>query len=224
MASRPYNEEDLLLLSGIQHFKFCPRQWALIHVEQQWQENVLTAKGHIFHELAHEGRTDKRSGLIVSRGLQIVSYQLGLRGQCDVVEWHMCDEGVPIAGRDGLWLPMPIEYKRGKQGFHTHADELQLCAQAICLEHMCLCRRIESAQLYYGENRWRFVIELTDELRKEVCKTVLEMHQYFERGYTPKVKPTKACRNCSLADICLPSLMKRPTVSEYMSSMLGDGT
>ena len=215
-----YNEDDLLPLSGIMHFAFCPRRWALIHIEQQWQENLLTVKGHIFHEMAHEGKTEKRGALIQSRALPIVSYELGLRGQCDVVEWRASPEGVAISGREGTWLPMPIEYKRGEPGTRDHADELQVCAQAMCLEDMCLCPKINTAQLYYGEVRRRTDVELTDELRQSVRDSAKQMHAYFDRGYTPRVKPTKACRNCSLSEVCLPALMRAPSASDYLRKTL----
>lgn len=216
-----YSEQDLLPLSGIMHFAFCSRQFALIHIEQQWEENLLTTKGHIFHELAHNGPTEKRGQLITSRGLPVFSYALGLRGQCDVVEWRAHPDGVTLSGREEKYLPMPVEYKRGKPGSHLHSDELQLCAQAICLEEMLLCDPIQSAQLYYGETRHRLPVELSPALRDRVRDIAAEMHRLYDRRYTPKVKPHKACRNCSLAEICLPSLAKLPNASSYLETMFG---
>lgn len=159
-----YTEDELLLLSGLQHFAFCHRPWALIHLEQVWTENRFTAEGEILHERAHDGcLTEKRGGLIVSRGLRIVSCSLGVTGACDVVEFHSSPEGVPLSGREGKWLPLPVEYKRGKPKAHD-ADELQLCGEALCLEEMLACR-IPKGFLYYGETRRRLVVEFTPELR-----------------------------------------------------------
>lgn len=135
-----YQEEDFLLLSGIQHFVFCRRQWALIHIEQQWQENLRTVEGGILHEKTHDYTIkEKRGDLIISRSMGIYSRTLGITGACDVVEFHKSRDGVALYGREGNYKPVPVEYKRGKpkQG---NADVLQLCAQAMCLEEMLLCR------------------------------------------------------------------------------------
>ena len=129
-------EEDLLQLSGLQHFAFCRRQWALIHVEHQWQENLRTVEGALFHQRAHdEAQRERRGDTLILRGLPVISHRLGITGQCDVVEFHGAPDGVPLRGEDGLWLPYPIEYKRGAPKAHD-ADRLQLCAQAMCLEEM----------------------------------------------------------------------------------------
>ena len=158
--------EDLLPLSGLQHFAFCRRQWALIHLEQQWQENLRTVEGGLLHRRAHEGAArERRSDTLILRGLQVVSHQLGLSGQCDVVEFHAAPKGVPLQGEEGLWQPYPVEYKRGKPKSHQ-ADELQLCAQAMCLEEM-LCCDIPEGALFYGEPRRREPVAFTEELRQE---------------------------------------------------------
>ncbi len=130
-----YNEEEYIALSGIQHFLFCRRQWALIHLEQQWAENLRTAEGRVMHERAHDESSEMRGGKLTVRGLRIFSRELGVSGQCDVVEFLSSDEGAPLAGREGLFLPYPVEYKRGSSKM-TDADRAQLCAQAICLEEM----------------------------------------------------------------------------------------
>lgn len=144
-----YAEDEYLALSGIQHYAFCPRQWALIHLEQQWSENVLTMQGNLMHERAHdEFSREKRGSMLIVRGLGIHSRNLGLSGKCDVVEFHRSSEGVPLAGEEGLWLPTPVEYKHGKAKRHD-ADRLQLCAQAMCLEEMLVCE-VRTAYLFYG--------------------------------------------------------------------------
>lgn len=110
-----YAENDYLMISGIQHFMFCRRQWALIHIEQQWQENRLTAEGEVIHQNAHKDDfIEKRPGILVTRGLRVFSPTLGITGQCDVVEFLSSEEGVPLHGHRGLWQAVPVEYKRGK--------------------------------------------------------------------------------------------------------------
>lgn len=211
--------EDLLPLSGLQHFAFCRRQWALIHLEQQWQENLRTVEGGLLHRRAHdEAARERRSDTLILRGLQVVSHQLGLSGQCDVVEFHAAPKGVPLQGEEGLWQPYPVEYKRGKPKSHQ-ADELQLCAQAMCLEEM-LCCDIPKGALYFGEIRRRVEVEFTEELRQEVRDCLTEMHELYRRGHTPKVKPTKSCNACSLKEVCLPKLMRTTSVKTYLQKSL----
>ena len=214
-----YDDDDLLQLSGIQHFSFCPRQWALIHIEGQWQENLRTIEGAILHERAHDDAfTQKRGDLLISRGMPVVSYMLGVSGQCDIVEFRRDDGGVPIHGRDGQYLPMPVEYKRGAPKA-SDADRLQLCLQAMCLEEMLVCT-IEQACLYYGETRRRERVELTQELRGEVRQMLSQMHAYYERRHTPRVKPTKSCNACSLKTCCLPRLGKGRSADGYIHARL----
>lgn len=215
-----YQPDELLPLSGIQHFVFCRRQWALIHVERQWQDNALTAEGRILHKRADDPFfSETRKGVITARSVPIASYRLGLAGVCDVVEFTASPEGVQLPGREGLFLPAPVEYKRGKEK-HDHSDEAQLCAQAICLEEM-LSVAIPFGYLYYGETRHRVAVELTSQLRELVRDMAEEMHAYFQRGYTPRVKPSKACRSCSLADVCLPTLQdKLISASKYIQQQI----
>ncbi len=216
-----YTPDELLPLSGIQHFLFCRRQWALIHVERQWQENALTAEGRIMHQRADDPFfTETRNGVITARSVPIASYRLGLVGVCDVVEFTESPEGVNLPGRAGQrYVPAPVEYKRGKEK-RDHCDEAQLCAQAICLEEM-LAVPIPYGFLYYGETRHRVAVELSAELRGLVYDMTDEMHAYFQRGYTPRVKPSKACRSCSLADICLPALQAKViAASKYIRQQI----
>lgn len=146
-----YQECDFLQISGIQHFMFCRRQWALIHIEGLWAENLRTVNGEIFHERAHDpSLSEKRGDMITVRALRVFSSELGISGECDVVEFRRDDEnGAKLRGRDGRWIPTPIEYKSGssKAG---EADRLQLCAQAMCLEEM-LGVEIELGYMFYGE-------------------------------------------------------------------------
>lgn len=208
-------EEDWLQLSGLQHFAFCRRQWALIHIESQWAENYRTADGDLMHRRVHDqSLRESRGDLLIVRGLAVHSTRQGVSGQCDAVEFRRDPEGVPLRGREGLWLPYPVEYKRGKPKEHD-ADELQLCAQAMCLEEM-LCCPVPAGALYYGEPRRRTAVEFTPELRKQVEDSLSEMHRLFQRRYTPKVKASKACNACSLKELCLPRLMNREKVSAYL--------
>ena len=217
-----YNEEDFLQLSGLQHFRFCRRQWALIHVENQWAENLQTVQGELGHAKAHnEQATESRGDRLISRAVRVFSSALGVSGTCDVVEYIRHPDGISLPGRDGLWRPFPIEYKHGKASAHTPADALQLCAQAICLEEM-LCCSIPEGAVFYQETRRREPIVFTDALRQEVLSALEEMHAYLRRGYTPRVKPTKSCNACSLKDLRLPKMLRAQSVDTYMKKSLED--
>ena len=210
-----YREEEFLPLSGMQHFAFCRRQWALIHIEQQWKENLRTTDGHLFHARAHDAaQRERRGDTLILRGLPVFSRTLGLSGQCDVVEFHQTPEGVPLRGEEGLWLPYPVEYKRGKPKGHQ-ADELQLCAQAMCLEEM-LCCAVPEGAIFYGEPRRRTQIVFTPERREAVIAMSAEMRALYVRGYTPRVKPRKSCGACSLKELCLPALLGRRSAAAYL--------
>ena len=214
-----FNDEDFLQLSGLQHFKFCRRQWALIHIENQWAENYRTTDGAILHENAHNGAfSESRGDLLVTRDMRIFSRSLGVSGACDVLEFHRGETGIPLKGREGLWQPYPVEYKRGKPKEGTE-DALQLCGQAMCLEEM-LCCEIPRGALYYGETRRRVPVSFSEPLRAEVRACLTEMHDLFRRGHTPKVKPARACSACSLKDLCLPRLLSARSVSDYLRESL----
>lgn len=215
-----YPEEDYLPLSGIQHFAFCRRQWALIHIENQWAENERTVDGIIMHEKAHSGDAESRGDVVIMRALRVFSATLGVSGECDVVEFHRNADGISLNGHDGLWQPYPVEYKRGKPKEHN-ADEMQLCAQAMCLEEM-LCCTIPCGALFYGEPRRRTEVEFTPELRRAVEDSLNEMHDYYKRGYTPKAKPRKGCSACSLKEICLPKMAQRKSVAAYVEGALNE--
>lgn len=218
-----YQEEDYLSLSGIQHFEFCKRQWALIHIEQQWEENLRTVEGNIFHKKAHDGNfTEKRNDIIITRGMRIFSKTLGISGICDVVEFHLDNKnGVPIFGREGKYAAYPVEYKKGEPKVDD-IDILQIVAQAMCLEEM-LCCEIHIGYLFYGKTRRRIEVEITDILREKVISDFKEMHQYYERRYTPKVKRSKSCNACSLKEVCLPVLCKNISAKSYISKKINEG-
>lgn len=216
---KEYREEDYLLISGIQHFIFCRRQWGLIHIEQQWEENFHTVDGEIMHQRAHDRfSNEKRKEVIISRGMPVFSHTLGITGVCDIVEFHRAKDGVYIREFDDRFQIFPIEYKRGKPK-ENDSDILQMVTQAMCIEEMLNCV-IRKGAIFYGETKRRTEIIITDAYREKVRSMLEEMHQYYERGYTPKVKRTKACALCSLKNICLPELEKTKSAKEYVACYL----
>lgn len=218
-----YREEEYLLLSGIQHFQFCRRQWALIHIEQQWAENVHTVVGELMHRKVHDPELrEKRKDVLFVRSLPIVSRTMGVSGECDVVEFHKCEDGIKIHGHRGTYQLFPIEYKKGSPKT-TQEDILQLVAQIMCLEEMFSTEIVQGA-LFYGETRRRENVEVTDVLRNQVRVMFAEMHQYYDNGYTPKVRWSKKCNGCSLKDICIPKLGKTDSVKRYMMQALEEET
>lgn len=214
-----YAEDDYLMISGIQHFKFCRRQWALIHVEQQWEDNAHTVVGELMHKKVHDPYlTEKRKEVIIARAMPVSSRELGISGECDAVEFHKCEDGIKLHGHRGLYSVYPIEYKKGKPKL-TEEDKLQLAAQVLCLEEM-FSTQIPEGAIFYGETRRREPVEITKELREEVRDVFREMHGYYSRRYTPRVKYSKSCNACSLKEICLPKLGKTGSVKSYIQRML----
>ena len=203
---------DPIPISALQHYLYCPRQCALIHLEQLWTENVYTAEGRQLHEKAHGGATESRGDCKTVTGLRLCSQALGLTGQADVVEFHR---------RDGRWQPYPVEYKRGRPKSHD-ADRIQLCAQALCLEEM-LDVAIAEGALFYGKTRRRQVVSLDEALREATCKTVEAVHNLMRQGATPPPPPLETanaiCPACSLRDACMP-LAPRKSAARYLQSVL----
>lgn len=216
-----YNEDSYLMLSGIQHFAFCRRQWALIHIDNVWAENERTVEGKILHDNAHDiYRSESRGEVIISRAMPIFSRTLGLSGECDVVEFRRTNkDGITIAGRDGSYTVYPVEYKRGSPK-EDQCDILQLTAQAICLEEM-LCCTISEGALYYFETKRRTKVTFTEEMRETVRRYSAEMHGYYDRQYLPRPKRTKACNACSLKEECLPKLERIQSAKAYNDENLG---
>lgn len=211
-------EEDYLQISGIQHFCFCRRRWALIHIEDQWNENELTAEGRLQHERVHDvDVTDLRNGVLTVRGMRIKSDRLGICGVCDAVEFTPDDGGIILRSRAGKWRACPVEYKHGDGKNYGESDQLQLAAQAVCLEEM-LCCEVKTGFLFYAKTRHRERVEIDAALRAKLNDVVCEMRGYYVRHYTPKVKPGKACNRCSLVELCLPKLMRgcRASVRDYV--------
>ncbi len=211
-----YRESSLLPLSALQHLAFCERQCALIHIEQVWDENRLTAEGRLLHERVHGQESELRGDVYRSEGLKLRSLELGLTGVADVVEFHRVQEGgVSLPGKRGVWRPFPVEYKRGKPKKDL-CDEVQLCGQAMCLEEMLGCR-IEAGALYYGSQHKRHEVSFTPELRNETRELARRLHLLIEAGKTPPAVYEKRCENCSLVDVCMPGVRK--SVGKYMEKL-----
>jgi CRISPR-associated exonuclease Cas4 len=202
-----YNEEDLIQLSSLQHFVFCKRQCALIHIEQVWSENLFTAEGKIMHEKADSNKFESRGNVRIDYSVPLRSLRVGLSGKADVVEFHKME--------DGTWLPFPVEYKRGKPKADD-CDRVQLCAQAICLEEM-LHVEIKEGALFYGQTRRREDVVFDDRLRTVTEGISRKVHELIASGITPKAEYSKKCETCSLLDLCLPKTCgKTKSASKYL--------
>ena len=188
-------EESFIPISALQHYIFCPRQCALIYLEQIWSENALTAEGRVLHKEADSGKSVTRGDVKTVTGLLLASRALGLTGKADVVEFHR---------RDGVWHPFPVEYKRGRPKAHD-ADKVQLCAQALCLEEMLGLPVLEGA-LFYGANRRRLGVPLDASLRDLTAQTAAAVHNLLAEGKLPPPVRITGCAACSLSDSCLPGL------------------
>ena len=220
-----FDEDDLLPLSGLQHMLFCERQWGLIHIEQQWEDNRLTAEGRILHDRVHDEGTEARPGVVIARGLPLRSSRLGLVGQADVVEFHRVDDGAAgamrLPGREGLWRPFPVEYKRGRPKADA-CDQVQLCAQAMCLEEM-LSVSIPAGAIFYGKTRRRLGVSCDENLRQETESVARKAHDLIASGITPPPVYEKRCESCSLMAECLPkTIQKNRPVKNYMTRILGE--
>lgn len=217
-----YSDDEMLMLSGIQHYVFCPRQWALIHLEQQWAENRLTAEGRLLHDHVDDPTYRQMHGKIITlRAVPIASRQLGIYGLTDAIELHpvaSSDNAIVQPKRSGYWQPVPIEYKHGHPKTNS-CDEMHLTAQVLCLEEMYDIN-IPTAELFYGETHHRKVVAITEELRSNSILTIQNMHQLFQTGRMPKAVRAPHCRNCSLKDICMPQLSTLPSVSSYLQNDL----
>lgn len=206
-----YQEDDFIMISALQHFVFCPRQCALIHIEQVWQESGLTAEGRILHEKVHQEGNESRGSVKIARGVPLRSLRLGLIGKADVVEFHRTGKGI--------WQPFPVEYKRGKPK-PDHSDMIQLCAQAMCLEEM-LSMPIPEGAIFYGRTRRRADVVFNDALRRETEETAGKARQLIISGVTPPPVYANRCKNCSLMGECLPKKMeKSQAVKRYLKRMI----
>jgi len=222
-----FTEDKLLPISALQHLSFCERQWALIHLEGVWEENQLTAEGHQLHDRAHEDETEVRGNLIIARGLRLRSLRLGLSGKADVIEFHRLADaeakgaGVNLEGVSGLWKPLIVEYKHGKPKL-DRCDEVQLCAQALCLEEM-LAVPIPAGVLFYGQPKRRYDVLLDETLRQETESLIAHLHEMSESEQTPSAEHTQKCRSCSLIEVCLPKVTGgQKDVHKYLSRVIAE--
>lgn len=207
------NDEDLIPISALQHYLYCPRQCALIHIERQWAESRHTAEGRLLHKRADQPQSERRKGVRTVTAMPLLELQLGITGVADVVEFH----------RDGeIEQAFPVEYKRGRPKTH-HADEVQLCAQALCLETM-LRQPVVSGALFYGQTRRRKDIAFDDELRTLTRRTIESTRQMIFSGKTPLARyEAKRCDACSLIDLCQPRLLNRAhSVEHWLRNQLED--
>ena len=219
-----FNEDQLLPLSALQHWLFCPRQCALIHLEQAWAENKFTAEGQVLHKKAHEGEDESKAGVRITRSMAVRSLALGISGQCDIVEFHPAGRDLrceisDLRGANSSHFEsrisdlkctarvVPVEYKRGKLKSHR-ADEVQLCAQAMCLEEM-LGISISEGAIFYGEKKRRTVIEFDSPLRQLTADTAAALHAMIDSRETPLAEyDSRRCDACSLIDHCQPKAMR----------------
>lgn len=205
-------DDDLIPISALQHYLYCPRQCALIHLEQQWAENRQTAEGRLLHERADAPQIERRRGIRTVTAMPLLDLTLGITGKADVVEFHRAEAGERA---------FPVEYKRGRPKAHR-ADEVQLCAQALCLESM-LGYRIEAGALFYGQTRRRKDVALDDALRRLTLDTIAQVRMMLFSSTTPTASyESRRCDACSLLDLCQPKLLSGRQVGSWLSRQLED--
>lgn len=213
----PQEQEDSFLpLSALQHFAYCPRQFALIHIEQQWAENRFTAEGQLLHQRVNDGGSEQRGDVHIARSLRLACTELRVSGIADVVEFHkVAQGGCELPGRAGYWQPYPVEYKRGRSKADDW-DRIQLCAQAMALEEMLDVPVYEGA-VFYGKPRRRERVDIDERLREKTHALAIATHTLFENRRTPPPEPGAKCDHCSLRGICSPD---RASAEAYLNRML----
>ncbi len=213
-------DNNYLMLSGIQHYYFCKRQWCLIHIEQAWEDNLATKEGDYLHKKADNPFVkEKRKDLIISRAMPVSSSRLKFSGILDVVEFEKSEEGIKLSGYDGLYKPYIVEYKRGKEKKDLR-DIVQLVAQVICLEETLQCN-LDYSYLFYNQTKKRKKIEITSELRELVISIADDMQRLFAERITVAATSYKNCRLCSLKEICMPRLTKKKkSIANYINSYI----
>jgi CRISPR-associated exonuclease Cas4 len=227
-----FAEDDLLPLSALADIVFCERRAALHHIEKLWEDNIFTAQGTVMHQHAHELRTEVRENARIVRGLRLRSLTLGLTGKADVVEFHRLPDagrestgygelppGTDLKGVSGQWQPFPVEYKRGRLR-HEEGYEIQLCAQALCLEEM-LEVAVPSGAIYYGRTRRRLEVAFDDKLRAQTDAAAARLHELVREGKTPAARYEKKCEKCSLLPLCMPkALGVGRSAQRYLANVL----
>lgn len=208
LGQHMYSEDDFIHIGALQHYVFCPRQCALIHVEDAWRDNVLTVRGEILHEKVDTDTYESRGAVKTVRGLRIHSFRLGIVGRCDVVEFRTSSTGQEI---------LPVEFKAGKPK-EDLSDKVQLCAQALCLEEM-LGTRITRGAFFYGKIRRRVVIEIDESLRTQTETVIAAVRGIISRQVVPSAVYAAKCRNCSLYAVCQPKAMNGRKLQIYLNSL-----
>lgn len=205
-------DDDLIPISALQHYLYCPRQCALIHLEQQWAENRQTAEGQLLHQRADKPRVERRRGVRTVTAMPLLSLELGITGKADVVEFHVGEAGERA---------FPVEYKRGRPKAHR-ADEVQLCAQALCMEAM-LGTPVEAGALFYGEIRRRQDVAFDSVLRGLTRQVISDTRRMLASRYTPSaIYSSQLCDRCSLIDICQPRWLGRRDIDAWLRRQLDD--
>lgn len=227
-----YQDDELVMLSALQHYQFCQRQCALIHQDEVWSDNYLTASGEELHKHVDSNFRESRPGVHIATTLHLVSHKLGVVGIADLVEFHKYDDkkdktdkyiATSIPGLKGLWIPFPVEYKRGKPKSNK-ADEIQLCAQAICLEEMLDVKIMEGA-LFYGEIRKRSKIAFDHELRELTAQVAQAVHVLLKGGELPKAIISQGCEACSIVNVCCPQIiLKKVSAKQWLDKYLEEVT
>jgi CRISPR-associated exonuclease Cas4 len=217
-----YEEDEYLMLSGIQHYYFCKRQWCLIHIENQWGDNRATKEGEILHDNADNPfLKEARADLRFSRAMPVASKSLGFSGILDVVEFRKNKDGLVLDELDGLWKPYIVEYKHGKEK-NDLRDVVQLVAEVISLEETLHCHIAES-YLFYNKIKRRIKVDITEDLRIMVQDIADDMHRLFHEKVTLKAENYKHCNSCSLKDICMPRLTKKTVnIDQYIMKNIED--
>ncbi|MBF0543172.1 MAG: CRISPR-associated protein Cas4 [Candidatus Riflebacteria bacterium] len=221
-SEKIFKDEDCIQISGLQHFAFCKRRWGLIHIDQEWVENFLTAEGRNMHERVDEGYSEFRKGLRQYSGLYVKSCKLGVYGRTDLVEalkTEDLDQEIGLLGLKGHWELFPVEFKRGKPYSHE-ADSIQLCTQALCLEEMT-GSEIREGAVFYGQIKRRVEVRFDSDLRTKTRELIVCAHDLLGKGIVPAPVFQKHCRSCSMIDICMPDKFFPQKVEQYRRELLG---
>ncbi len=222
-----HSEDDLLPISGLQHLVFCERRAVLVFVEGIWADNLATAEGtHLHQKVDGEQKTEVRKNVRTARGVWLQSLGLGLAGRADVVEFIRIEEvppdserrGTSLADAQGLWVPFPVEYKRGRSR-HEEGYEIQLCAQAMCLEDM-LGVQVPAGAIFYGQSRRRVDVTFDVDLRTRTRRASVRLREVIRDGSSPRFHPGPKCKACSLADECMPAILVHSSASKYLSGVI----
>lgn len=212
-----YSEEDLIPISSLSQYYFCSRRAGLILLEQQWEDNIHTAEGTVLHERVHQFSSESRDKLVILRSLPLRSFKLGLIGVADCVELHSAKDGFKVPWRDGKWQIVPVEYKKGRKRNRLEY-EVQLCAQAMCLEEMLNCN-IDKGYIYYGKDRRRNEIYFDNKYRDLVLEGVKAIVEMLETKVTPRAEKSAKCRECSLNEVCFSEVFQT-SLSGYLATLL----